>query len=132
MPPTLEVHVVTPQREVWSGEADMVIARGTEGEVGILAGHAPMLVRLTVGHLRVRHDGGEQRAVVDGGFLHVTSREGVTRVDVMAEDAELEDQIDVAAAERARQEAERRLAETDDEAAREDLARATARLTLRS
>jgi F-type H+-transporting ATPase subunit epsilon len=55
----LEVHVVTPEREVWSGEASMVIARGVEGEVGILAGHAPLLVRLAIGALRIQRDDGE-------------------------------------------------------------------------
>ena len=70
----LEVHVVTPEREVWAGEADSVIARGVDGEVGILAGHAPMLVQLAIGPLRILRDGEpELAAVVDGGFLHVTS-----------------------------------------------------------
>ena len=80
----LEVHLVTPAEQVWTGRADMVIARGTEGEVGILAGHAPMLIRLGKGPLRIQAGGGEQRAQVDGGFLHVTSAEDVTRVDVLA------------------------------------------------
>ncbi len=127
----LEVFLVTPERELWSGEATMVIARGTEGEVGIQRGHAPMLLRLAVGLLRVQHDGGEERAVVDGGFLHVTSGEEVTRVDVLADGGTLEADIDVAAAERARDDARRRLeANADDEGARTDLARAEARLAL--
>src|SRR5439155_12546986 len=42
----LEVHVVTPEREVWTGEADMVVARAADGEVGILPGHAPYLAVL--------------------------------------------------------------------------------------
>lgn len=125
----LEVHVVTPEREVWAGEAQMVIARGTEGELGILAGHAPMLVRLAVGVLRVRHGGGEDRAAIDGGFMHVTSDADVTRVDVMADGAQLEQEIDRAAVERAREDARRRL-DAGEEDARVDLARAEARLSL--
>jgi UDPglucose 6-dehydrogenase len=63
----LEVVLVTPERELWSGEATMVIARGTEGEVGILAGHAPMMVQLAIGPLRVQADGeADVAAVVDG------------------------------------------------------------------
>jgi F-type H+-transporting ATPase subunit epsilon len=85
----LDVHVVTPEREIWSGEATMVIARGVEGEVGILPQHAPLLIRLAVGPLRIRMDGTEEAAVVDGGFLHVTTTEGVTRVDVLASSAEM-------------------------------------------
>jgi F-type H+-transporting ATPase subunit epsilon len=123
----LEVHVVTPQREVWSGRADMVIARGTEGEVGILAGHAPMLIRLAIGWLRIKHDGAEEKAVVDGGFMHVTSAEGATRVDVLADGGELAREIDVRAAEHRVQELERRLEHRDDADLRAELAKAMAR-----
>jgi F-type H+-transporting ATPase subunit epsilon len=87
---SLEVRVVTPEREVWSGQALMVVARGVDGEVGILPGHAPLLVRLAIGALRIQEtDGTWQTAVEDGGFLHVTSEDGWTRVDVLTEDAEL-------------------------------------------
>ena len=44
----VDLHVVTPQREVWAGDAEMVIARGVDGEVGILGGHAPLVLE----HLR--------------------------------------------------------------------------------
>ena len=85
----LDVHVVTPEREIWSGEAAMVIARGVEGEVGILPQHAPLLIRLATGQLRIRMNGTEEAVDVDGGFLHVTTTEGVTRVDVLASSAEM-------------------------------------------
>jgi F-type H+-transporting ATPase subunit epsilon len=82
----LEVHVVTPEEEVWSGDGEMVIARGTEGEVGILQGHAPLLIRLAEdGLVRVRRSGGadvERR--VTGGFLHASTSGRDTRVDVLA------------------------------------------------
>jgi F-type H+-transporting ATPase subunit epsilon len=84
----LEVHVVTPEREVWTGQAQMVVARGVEGEVGILAGHAPLLIRLANGPLRIqREDGRWERTAVEGGFMHVTSGEDGTRVDVLASQA---------------------------------------------
>jgi F-type H+-transporting ATPase subunit epsilon len=123
----LEVHVVTPQREIWSGPADMVIARGTEGEVGILAGHAPMLIRLAIGWLRIKHDGAEERAVVDGGFLHVTSAEETTRVDVLADGGELAQEIDVGGAEQRARELMSRLEQQDDDGVRAELAKAQAR-----
>jgi F-type H+-transporting ATPase subunit epsilon len=132
----LEVFLVTPVRQLWAGKATMVIARGTEGEVGILAAHAPMLIRLGIGPLRIQHDGEHwERAVVDGGFLHVTSEGDTTRVDVLADGADLEADIDKAAAERAKAEAEQRLDQADlIEVARrhaiEALARAEARLDL--
>jgi F-type H+-transporting ATPase subunit epsilon len=126
----LEVHVVTPEREIWSGEAAMVIARGVEGEVGILPQHAPLLIRLAVGPLRIRTDGTEEAAVVDGGFLHVTTTEGVTRVDVLASYAEMAGQIDLRTAEARVQELQRRLGQGDDAAVRAELAKATARVEL--
>jgi F-type H+-transporting ATPase subunit epsilon len=127
----VEVHLVTPERELWSGDAEMVVARGAEGEVGILAGHAPLLIRLAIGPLRIRTDGGEVRAVVDGGFLHVTSEDGTTRVDVLATHAELADEIDRSAAEARLEEARRRADERgDDEAARIELRRALVRVDL--
>ena len=130
---TVAVRVVTPEREVWSGDAQMVVARGTEGELGILGGHIPLLVRLAVGPLRISRDAGRIDAAVDGGFLHVTSDGEETRVDVLATRSELESEIDLDAARAAREEMERRLAEDRDDAeALEGLARANARIGLRS
>jgi len=127
----VEVHVVTPEREVWSGQAAMVIARGVEGEVGILAGHAPLLVRLAIGPLRIQHDGEEVSSVVDGGFLHVTTNEGVTRVDVLAPSASLASEIDVERERRRVAELELRIADHDDADAHTQLAMALARVNLR-
>jgi F-type H+-transporting ATPase subunit epsilon len=126
----VDLHVVTPEREVWAGEAEMVIARGVDGEVGILQGHAPLLIQLAVGPLRIiRQEGGpELRAVVDGGFMHVTSGAEGTRVDVMASQAELQSEIDFEAAARAQQELQGR----DDDEAKRALASAQARVNLRS
>jgi F-type H+-transporting ATPase subunit epsilon len=87
---TVEVHVVTPQREVWSGLAEMVIARSTEGELGIMNGHEPLLIQLAPGRLRLQQSEGPEIVFeVDGGFLHSTSGSEGTRVDVMATSAEL-------------------------------------------
>jgi len=125
-----DVHVVTPEREVWAGQADMVVARGTEGEVGILAGHAPMLVRLAIGVLRIHMQGRAEAAVVDGGFLHVTSGEGGTRVDVLATHAEMAGEIDLRAAQVRVEELSRRLEEHRDVEAEAELAKALARVHL--
>jgi F-type H+-transporting ATPase subunit epsilon len=95
----VEVHLVTPEREVWVGMAEMLIAHGVDGDVGILGGHAPLLVQLAIGPVRVHVEGGGTlEAVVDGGFLHVGTHEGVTRADVLAADAQLKTEIDVEAA----------------------------------
>jgi F-type H+-transporting ATPase subunit epsilon len=126
---TLDVHVVTPEREVWSGQATQVIARGVDGEVGILTGHAPLLIQLAVGPLRIEQvGGGWLTAVADGGFMHVTSGEEGTRVDVMAAAAELASEIDLEAARRRRDE----LASSaeDDDTAKAELAKAEARIAI--
>ena len=109
----LHVELVSVEREVWSGEADSVIARTTEGEVGILPGHAPMLGQLADGGtVRIQQAGGtEVRAAVHGGFLSVTEQ-GLT---VLAEVAELADDIDEG---RARTALERARSEGDEAAAR--------------
>jgi F-type H+-transporting ATPase subunit epsilon len=75
----LHVELVAVEEKVWSGEAEMVVARTTEGELGVLPGHAPLLGQLAEpGQVRIKLAGGEQAAYeVDGGFLSVTG-EGVT------------------------------------------------------
>ena len=130
MASTLELHIVTPEREVWSGEAEMVSASGAEGDVGILPFHAPMLVRLKVGVVLLQTADGPLQVVVDGGFLHVSTREGVSRVDVLASHAELESEIDHEAARRRLEEAERHLRENDTETAKLEVAKALARTSL--
>jgi F-type H+-transporting ATPase subunit epsilon len=128
---SLEVHIVTPERDVWSGEATMVVAHGIEGDVGILQGHAPMLIRLGISPLRIHIDGEEVRAAVDGGFLHVTSEGDVTRVDVLATEAVLPQEIDRGREEKRKSEMEERLRQVaDDDHAREELDKAVMRLGL--
>ena len=124
----LDVHLVTPEREVWAGTAQMVIARGTAGEVGILTGHAPLLIRLAIGPMRIQDEDGAWRvAVVDGGFLHVTSAEGASRVDVLATHAEMADEIDADSAQARADELQARLRDEDDAGLRTELSKALAR-----
>lgn len=67
----LKVSVISPEQTVFEGTADMVVVPAWDGEMGILRGHAPMLVLLGKGTLRVRKSSGEQRFDVEGGFLQV-------------------------------------------------------------
>ena len=127
---TVEVHLVTPEREVWTGDVQMLIAHGTDGDVGILGGHAPLLVQLEIAPLRLQLDDGSwTRAVVDGGFLHVSTDAGVTRADVLASFAELAEEIDVEAARERLAEAER-AASDDDAVAAAEIAKARARIAV--
>src|SRR6266511_5875181 len=124
-----DVFLVSPEREVWSGQATIVIARGSEGELGIMIGHIPMLIQLAIGPLFIDPIDGERiAAAIDGGFLHVVTSEGETRVDILAEEAELKDEIDLDRARRQKQEAERRIAGREDAGALSELAKAVARL----
>jgi len=124
------VSLVTPEREVWSGQATIVVARGTEGEVGVMNGHVPMLIQLAIGPLFIETENERLAAAVDGGFLHVITRDDETRVDILAEHAELADEIDTQRAQQQRDRAQQRVGGDDDEEAKAELAKAQARLDL--
>ena len=114
---TLQVELVAVERKIWSGEATMVIARTTEGELGVLPGHAPLLGQLAEGGIvTIRSDSGEDVVVAaHGGFLSITER----GVSILAENAEIAGEIDV---ERAR-DALRRAEDAGDEPGALDAAR---------
>jgi F-type H+-transporting ATPase subunit epsilon len=123
----LRVGVVSPEREIWSGEADMVIAKTVDGEIGIMPGHAPVLgVLVEGGVLRVKRDSeADLVAAVHGGFLSVANND----VSVLAEAAELGSEVDVAAAKDALQRAQASIeADQEDADARLEAKRAAARL----
>ena len=71
MAKALRVAVIGPERLLFEGEADMVVAPAWDGEVGVLRGHAPFMVLLGRGDLRVRQGDAEQRFFLDGGFMQV-------------------------------------------------------------
>ena len=82
----LTVSVVSADRQIWAGEASMVIAKTVEGEIGILAGHEPLLAILATGEVRVNASSGERIvARADDGFLSVEN----DTVTIVARDAEL-------------------------------------------
>lgn len=120
---TLQVDVVAVERTIWSGEATMVIARTTEGELGVLPGHAPLLGQLAEGGtVTVRTESGDDLVVAaHGGFLSVTER----GVSVLAETAEISTEIDV---ERAREALRRAQEDTEDPEAQAAVRRAQGRL----
>jgi len=82
----VHIEIVAVEEMIWSGEGDMLVARTTEGELGVLPGHAPLLGQLAEpSQVRVKLGGGDELAYdVSGGFLSVTA-DGVT---VLAEDCE--------------------------------------------
>lgn len=105
----MQVELVAADRLVWSGEAKMVIARTTEGDVGILPNHAPVLSLMVHGIVDVTTTDGETWvAAVDAGFLSVANN----RISILAEHAEMSHDIDL---ERARADLERCKAEGADD-----------------
>ena len=84
---SLTVTVVSATAEVWSGEAEMVVAKTTEGEIGILAGHEPMLGVLSAGEVRITTKSGEKvTASAEDGFLSVDNNQ----VTIVAGQAEIQ------------------------------------------
>jgi F-type H+-transporting ATPase subunit epsilon len=122
----LSVEVVSPERVLYSGEADMVVCRTTDGEIAFLPGHVPFLGALGIGVVRsLLPERGEQGVAVHGGFVEVSN----DRVIVLSDVAELAEQIDVERARIAKQGAEERLsADPEDEEAQAALLRAETRL----
>ena len=120
---TLQVELVAVEKMIWSGEARMVIARTTEGELGVLPGHAPLLGELAPGGVvRIRTESGDDLVVAaHGGFLSVTER----GVSILAETAEVAADIDV---ERAREALRRAEQDGDDPDALAAARRAQSRL----
>ncbi|GLZ39127.1 F0F1 ATP synthase subunit epsilon [Actinokineospora sp. NBRC 105648] len=92
----MSVQLVAVERRLWSGTGTFVVAQTTEGEIGILPGHEPVLGQLVEGGVvKIRTTGGETIvAAVHGGFLSVTAE----AVSILAESAELSTEIDVSAA----------------------------------
>jgi len=102
---TLRVELVVPDRELWSGQASTVIAKTSEGDIGVLTGHSPVFGVLTEGSVaEIVTDETRVRAAVSGGFLSVAD----DRVSILAAQAELAGEINV---EQTRQELATALAE---------------------
>ena len=100
---TIQVEIVTPSRQLYSGAVQMVTLPGVEGEMGVLAGHAPLLTTLNIGEITLHSADGEAEYIaVSGGVVEVLP----DKVIVMARSAERAEDIDIARAEAAMQRAE--------------------------
>ena len=123
---TLQVEVVSPERILWTGEAEMVIARTVGGgDIAFLSGHAPFVGALDIGQVIIRPaEGADESVAVHGGFVEVSD----DRVTILSDVAEVASQIDVERARRAKERAEAKLREKHDAMAAAALARAQLRL----
>lgn len=119
----INLQVVTAERIILDDEVDSLVAPGSDGELGILPRHAPLLSGLKPGELRYRRGGEENFLAIGGGFIEVLNN----RVIVLADSAERTDEIDLERAEAARRSAEQAL-QNRGQMSVEDLAAAEAAL----
>ena len=121
----LHLEIVTAERIVFEDDVDEVIAPGSDGDLGILPKHAPLLSTLNIGELRLKKAGEEVALAIGGGFLEVYH----DNVTVLADAAERSDEIDTSRAEEARNRAQQRVREFKDSGAQaEEIANAEAAL----
>jgi len=122
-----QLRVVSADAVVWSGEAENVIAKTVDGDIGILAGHEPVLALLVPGSVEaILPDGRREIIAVDGGFISVAQG----RVSIISEYARMAEEITVDQAERALADARQRLdGGEDDEDLRKAYRRAQAQLS---
>lgn len=110
----LRLEILTIERKLFDDTVDMVIAPGSEGELGILPRHTPLITTLSYGELQVKKEGTEDQFFsIGGGFMEVQP----DHVIVMANAAEYAEEIDIERAEAARQRAQELLVHADEEAA---------------
>ena len=123
---TLRLEIVTPEKLAYQDDVDSVVLPGSEGELGVLPHHAPLVSTLGVGELRIKKGGQEESFAIAGGFLQVRP----DKVVVMAELADMASEIDLEKAQAARREAEKALETGFDEGADLSAARAALQVAL--
>lgn len=127
---TITVEIVDADQHVYSGEGVLVSVSATQGEIGVMHGHTPLLSSLKPGHVTVKsEDGSEENIFISGGFVEVQP----THISILADTAERAEELDRAAVEEAKKEAEAALRSAtgpDFTKAQNALAEASARLSL--
>lgn len=129
MPITTHLDIVSAERQVFSGLVEMVVATGVLGEIGVVAGHAPLLTMLKPGEVRLTLPGGEDTLYyVSGGMLEVQAH----KVTILADEVARADSLDEAKALAAKEHAEemmlKKASEVDYSIAAAELARAAAQI----
>jgi F-type H+-transporting ATPase subunit epsilon len=130
MASTFNIEILTPEKKFFSGEVEMIILKTTEGEMGVLAGHTPMVVAVAVGPIRIKKDNDWLEAVLTEGFMEVKQDKTV----ILTDTAEWPNEIDInrakSAKERAEERLQRQLSQVETMRSRVALARALARLKI--
>jgi F-type H+-transporting ATPase subunit epsilon len=118
---SIKLDIVTPERIVYSQEADFIVAPGSDGQLGVLPGHAALITSLDIGILKIKANDKEEKLAISGGFFEIKENKAV----VLAETAERSEDIDITRAIQAKERAEQRLATKEADT---DLLRAEASL----
>ena len=108
---TFKLEVITPLKKVLESEVERVILRTSEGDMGILANHAPLVAELAVGEMKIKFDGTEERFFVAGGFLEISK----DRTLVLADEAININDIDVEVARREAELAKQKLSKLKED-----------------
>lgn len=116
MATTMNVNIVSAEKEIYSGTAEMVFAPGSQGELGVAPGHTPLLTSLKPGEVRVQTEGEEQSFFISGGMLEVQPGE----ITVLSDTAIRANDLDEARALEAKEAAEKAMAEKTDDASYAD------------
>jgi len=128
MASTFLLEIATPDRKFFSGEVEMVILRTPEGYMGIMKDHAPMVVAVDIGPIKIEQNGKRLEAFLSEGFMEITKEKTI----ILCDTAEWPDEIDTnrakAAKERAEERLQRKLSQIEYIRSRTALARAMARL----
>lgn len=106
-----KLDIVTPDKQFFNEEIEMLIVRTTEGDVGVLHNHEPLVAPVSIGAIRIKKDGKFKSAACAGGFINVDE----TGVTVVTDSAEWSDEIDINRAQEAKDRAEARLQEENKE-----------------
>ena len=124
----MEVSIVSPERELWRGDADLVIGRSPEGEFGIMQGHIPFLAALVPGAVTVVSGEGREAFFVPGGFLEASGSADDYHVIVLADDAKNVSNLDAEEVRRMIEDSRREATEDRDETTEAEARAAMARV----
>ncbi|MTI46861.1 F0F1 ATP synthase subunit epsilon [Sporosalibacterium faouarense] len=100
-----KLEIVTPDRKFFEEEVEMIVVRGQEGDLGILANHTPLVTPLDIGRIKIKQNGEFKQAAIAGGYIEV----GKEKTTIISDSAEWPEEIDLARAKEAKRRAEERL-----------------------
>ncbi|BDU50016.1 ATP synthase F1 subunit epsilon [Haliovirga abyssi] len=108
---TFKLEIITPQKVIYSNDVDMLITRTTEGDMGILANHAPLVTELAIGEMKIKIGKDEEKYFVSSGFLEVSKE----KVLILADKAMKADEIDIEKAKKEKEVLEAKLKKLNED-----------------